>query len=580
MLQRCCARSAKESRRFQSFGAVIGGLVALSAGASTALGETPSDPALANSRWIVLQAGPRSDEHRNGAEVLQWMGEELASRGQVVVDAASMQEAVEERFGHLPRPQEFLGKSTVELAADADLVETDVARSLFDGAIDRAERALARSELDLEITNRSIEHARAYRRVCLGLVRAMIATERWSAAREKAKTCRAASLDLKTDRRSAPPAVTRLLREIRKDDSTSVSIASDQAGCSVFVNGRRLGRTPLSVVVPSGPSYRVQVECGPMFGRVHVIGPTGDEPGQVRVDTQLESALRNLEGSSLIEAGDDSQLRPSVLRAMNAVGARDALVFVRARTGATMMRTGPTAGRAVSLAGPVDRTRVQEAVARLLGVVPGGVASRNTSDPAQAIVGAFSTSPRHRVVPWTKVLGVSLSAVGAASLALSASRYEVYRDKGRRFRATVRESDDYAAHSEGWRDARPLPYFLAAPGAVTLSVGLGLLAPVVPRHVRRWLSPSLTAVGLGTIGSAVVTHLRGSGCGDDHDQRGCSRDQESRDRAALVALSAFPLFSLPIVHLGEWLVRSKSPKVDASLVFRPRALGADLLLRL
>jgi hypothetical protein len=120
----------------------------------------------------------------------------------------------------------------------------------------------------------------------------------------------------------------------------------------------------------------------------------------------------------------------------------------------------------------------------------------------------------------------------------------------------------------------------AAPGALTLAAGLGILAPAVPGTIRRWLSPALAVLATATIAAGVVTHLQGSGCHNDHDPRRCSQEVELRDRGALLLLSGAPLFSLPVVHLGTWIRRGKSSRIDASLTVRAPDPGAHLLLRL
>src|SRR5690606_11594474 len=73
-------------------------------------------------------------------------------------------------------------------------------------------------------------------------------------------------------------------------------VETTEPGCGVYLNGRRLGSTPLTLDSLHVGTYRLQVECDPdVEGRVHEIEITAPEQRLV-VDTRYERSIQTYIG--------------------------------------------------------------------------------------------------------------------------------------------------------------------------------------------------------------------------------------------------------------------------------------------
>ncbi|MBC7172575.1 MAG: PEGA domain-containing protein, partial [Polyangiaceae bacterium] len=158
--------------------------------------------------------------------------------------------------------------------------------------VDEAERAL-------ESINRESAAAEDVLNSCLYVVRALIAMRQTAAAREETIRCRVMVPDLTPRGTRHPPEVVSLVRRVDlelADMAQRLVVETSEPGCGVYINGRRLGSTPLTLDSLHAATYRVQVECDPdVPGRVHEVELT--EPTQrVFVDSRYETVVRSRRG--------------------------------------------------------------------------------------------------------------------------------------------------------------------------------------------------------------------------------------------------------------------------------------------
>ncbi len=142
--------------------------------------------------------------------------------------------------------------------------------------LDRAERL---SRTATEEINRNPEQAQRALDTCLYMVRALLETDDATSAEAHASECVVLVPNAEPATLMHPPQVLALYRQARKQGRAragSLIVESAPPGCSVRVNGVRLGETPLEITTLSVGEYGVQVECdGTRRGRVHSakVGP-------------------------------------------------------------------------------------------------------------------------------------------------------------------------------------------------------------------------------------------------------------------------------------------------------------------
>jgi len=148
--------------------------------------------------------------------------------------------------------------------------------------------------------------------------------------------------------------------------------------------------------------------------------------------------------------------------------------------------------------------------------------------------------------------GSVLAAVGIVGLGLGGFRLHAHIEDGLEVR--TRGAQDVGAQNR-WLDSRALPLILAGASAGVLTTSSALVAGLVPRRTRRWLSPSLLAVGAGALATGLLLVLRSERCepAAGESLRGCVLEGERRDRGIFVSLVALPLLTIPVLHAVDWL---------------------------
>jgi hypothetical protein len=216
----------------------------------------------------------------------------LARRG---VGLVSMHEA-RDRFVSRSRAPLGPGEGDIDvLAREARSALEHVAFGRTQAAQRAVKEVLARAERSLESLNRETDTARQVLDACLALVRSALQTNDRRAALDQAASCRRLVPDVAPNHSLHPASVIGVLAEaddqLRRMRTGHLQVFSaPENACAVYLNGRHLGSTPFTLERAVTGSYRVQVECGEERGRVHLI-ELGDEPTELRVDTQLDRAI-------------------------------------------------------------------------------------------------------------------------------------------------------------------------------------------------------------------------------------------------------------------------------------------------
>lgn len=194
--------------------------------------------------------------------------------------------------------------------SDLDAIADHAQKALYhtaSGLVSRAsqdvERLMEHAEGALESLNRETQAARQLLDACMFSVRGLLENDEPDRARAQALECRRLVPDLEPSADMHPPhvigeyAAAGAALEMQKPGS--LRITSDPTGCPVFVQGRKLGKTPLDLPQLSHGDYRIQVECIPgEFARVHRVA-VGQSHIAVHVDSRFDAAVRSSDGVSL-----------------------------------------------------------------------------------------------------------------------------------------------------------------------------------------------------------------------------------------------------------------------------------------
>lgn len=228
---------------------------------------------------------------------------------------------------------------------------------------------IMRAEQTLESLNRETATARSILDACLSLVRSTLATHNREGALEQAMRCRRLVPDLVPSEKAHPANVIGVLAEaddlLRRMRIGRLSVKSaPESGCAVYVNGRHLGTTPFELDRAAAGDYRVQVECAPRPGRVHLV-QLGDEPVELVVDTALDRAVTS-EPRLALRYESEQAAREQAITHAAAIGREldvDDVVLVHATAAdATLLRVRVKQRRLVgSVALPLQEQRVQSA---------------------------------------------------------------------------------------------------------------------------------------------------------------------------------------------------------------------------
>jgi hypothetical protein len=451
---------------------------------------------------------------------------------------------------------------------------------------------ISRAEAALETLNRETAVARYVLDACLALVRSSLQKNDREAALAQAMSCRRLVPDLSPSASAHPAQVVGVVAEadnlLRRMRIGRLSVRSSPGeNCSVYLNGRHLGTTPFELERASPGEYRVQVECEQTPERVHVVR-LGDEPADLRVDSQFDRAIHTDPRLTLRYVRDDDRTRAveHAVELGRVVAAEDVVLVeqvtgllvltrVRVSTSRQVARThtswtalhaklGEELSHAIDglLAGRRELEPSLEAEPPMNAPAHPGAESKaedSTESAPQPAAKYARTSALERTRPrlWPRVLSVASVAVGTTMFALAGAYTLARRREGNELRRTSLTANRYVLQLEAWQQTRATPYALASIGAGVASAGLMLWALSKERAAPRWASVLAAVAGTGLALWGVLDIATGASCdGPLETQKACSRKLERRDRGALVLLSALPVLAWP---LTQWVRGDRSP---------------------
>jgi PEGA domain len=520
----------------------------------------------------------------------------LAARGRPVV---SMHDARDRLRAQSREPVPLAPDDRATVASEAHASLEHVAFGRNAAARRSVEDVLRRAERTLEALNRDTESARHVLDACLTLVRSALAKNDRSAALTETMRCRRLVPDVAPSEAAHPPTVTGVLAEadeqLRRLHVGRLSVESaPESGCAVYVNGRHLGTTPFSLDHAAAGEYRVQVECGAAPGRVHTV-LLGDQPAALRVDLELDRALRDGGRVALVYA-DDARLRARAEAHAGALGRAlrvDTVLVVTPRgeqvivsqLGVAQARlSGRTVLPASAFEVPGD-ARVAGALDALaagkLDPEPEPVSAQGAVVEAQPVATAPEPrpsvevaapalpaleAPSHPLRPW-RIAAASSAVAGLGLLVTGALFDRSYRDAAGQLEA-INNDDTTEVVSAGplnedydrGRDLR----WLALPGGVLLTAAVPLARIDVSAGVP-WWSYGAGAAGLGLAVWGVVESAQHGSCSRRNNEQVCIVHEVSGSKGRVLFAAAAPLLALPITHLVAWRLGKRAPQVSAEL---------------
>jgi hypothetical protein len=176
-------------------------------------------------------------------------------------------------------------------------------------------------------------------------------------------------------------------------------------------------------------------------------------------------------------------------------------------------------------------------------VVPGNRATAATQEPPSTTGSTTAASSRRR--RRLALAGVT-AGLGAASFAAAGLLNRMRDRRGQDVLNASPGTSEYIDAAAGWNSRRLAPYVFAAAGG-SLSAAAMLGFAVLARHPpRAWISAVGAGVGVALLSWGVADIVGGGQCDPQLDISGCVAKRDRRDRGGLVAMSAFPLLSLPL----------------------------------
>lgn len=312
----------------------------------------------------------------DGANALAGVLEsELRARGSRFVDPSRAVERFEQVHSASPALPEQDTVQDLARCMDEVLGLTAAGQAVRARSLGRA--CLGLAETALETLNRRTEAAQQVLDGCLYQIRALLdghRVQRASAsdgAREaiaEARRCRTLVPDLAPTVRMHPPEVLDVVAQVDEElrhARSTFRVTSNEPGCAVYLNGRRLGATPFVRVGLPGSVYRVQVECGGVTGRVRRV-QLGSDPVTLHVDERFDAAVHSESGRLQLIYGDSFDAAAHRLQDGRTIAAA-----VRASEVWLLTHEGETHWR-------VDRVRIADG--RVLASV-----RLSSTDPAQGI---------------------------------------------------------------------------------------------------------------------------------------------------------------------------------------------------
>lgn len=401
---------------------------------------------------------------------------------------------------------------------------------------------------------------------CLIAVRALLQQRESTQAALEARECIRWVPDLDANPNMHPPQVRALLASTREALESPPharlrveSASDDPAGCTVRVNGRRVGQTPLAeLAVPSGEHF-VQVECNAETrGRVRRVLIAADEHALVRASPLLELALS--EGPLLLYPSEEL---------LEGLWRRDATALARAAYAyaAVVVRPTPDGFSIVRITDDgrttaADRAHLEadatdadvDAVLDALAHAAGRTSTHAMSSAPNASLESDANSGGPGVV------GVSLGVLGVggtiAAWVLTAEWASTSSDA-----ASLEPRDTYAARVRA-RDSASDRVLVAG------SAGLGLLTLALPLWLPEedgipawaWISGGAGALTLG-VGAYLTAQHESLGINGEAPTQGLPL-------GPLVMMHAAPLLGIPLTYAVRSLFRDDDASSSVAVAVR------------
>jgi len=512
-----------------------------------------------------------------------------------------------DRFVARSRPAQTPTVSDVEaLARAAHEALEHVAYGRTTAARKSVQQVIALAERTLESLNRETATARNVLNACLSLVRGSLQEHKREAALVQAMQCRRLVPDLSPSEATHPANVVGVLAEadnlLRRMRLGSLHVSSfPDERCSVYVNGRHLGTTPFKLDRAATGEYRVQVECGTLAGRVHVV-QLGDAPVRLLVDTAFDRVVESARRLALRYATQQEGRELAVTHASELgaqIGANDVVLVAHEAEMLVLSRIEVEQKRLIARAtvpwsARSNQAALQPAIIELAEgrlaadketpVAQGPASPTTAQDPAQvaeskepasadeppassepgdAETSVTATSPARRKRA-LRIAGASTFSLGLVSIVIGAVLETSHSQEGRALASITDDSVDYAPHVVSWRESRMPPFAFAISGAALATVGAGLLA-AGNLEVPVWLSAASTAVGIGLLSWGAVYLAQSGPCSDQlTDQRKCAVSRDQGERGAILMISAVPFVVLPAALLIRRIAVGRSESNNAA----------------
>ena len=471
-----------------------------------------------------------------------------------------------------------------------------LARGDYSTALKELKKAQQLSRKAVDELNREQTRAQNVLDTCLYMVRALLETRNRPRAKSQVQECVRLVPRSEPSEHMHPPNVVALYREASApgpDQTGSLRVDSEPAGCDVRINGVRFGQTPFEMGDLYPGDYQVQVECDPgRRGRVHPVSIQAGEK-EVFVDMEFDAVLRSDSLLRLRYANDriNSQRRTDDAQEIAKVLNSEAVVLASVLDDDTLelrivsgserrgglvriptTRTGPTA----TVAAQAATALIEGDCKDFTGSKPVTISCKTAASADQRKVkrkkkadfGADWPADRPPRAQW--ITGLTLASVGAASLAISYGLLIARRGKGDDWIDNFAVADATSRQRQAeWVN---LGNGLIYPGVAGGALATAAMPMVLPyRSETPWWAWLSGGLGVGAATVAIISAITAEDLpvGSKRCNRiiglpvaqNCVDRNRSTDRAILLGTTAAPLLTIPLVYL----LRKGEKKQGASI---------------